>query len=155
MPPHAVLGLVALLLSVLAALSALVYVGVPRTRHALRWPVVLTGVLAMTAVGFTGGTGKTLLTAVESLGSTAEVAAAQAHGHGSDALTTSVFFLLVSVLATVWGPLRPARPAGGTAARWWAAVVGVLAASTLISSAVVLAAALEAVTAGNPAWQVG
>jgi hypothetical protein len=143
-----------MLLSVLAALAALLYVGIPPARRALRWPVVVTGVLAMTAIGFAGGTGKTLLTAVESLGSTTEITAAQAHGHGSDALTTSVFLLLATTLATVWGQLRPTKPAGGTAARWWAAVVGVLAVSTLISSGVVLGAALEAVTAGNPAWQV-
>ncbi|KRD43354.1 hypothetical protein ASE38_03605 [Cellulomonas sp. Root930] len=155
MPAHAVLGLVALLLSVLAALTALVYVAAPQARRTMRWPVVIAGVLAMAAIAFAGGTGTTLLTAVESLGSAGEVAAAQAHGHGSDALTTSVFLLLASTLATVWGPLRPARPAGGTAARWWAAVVGVLAAATLVSAAVVLGAALEAVTAGNPAWQVG
>ncbi|WP_421735863.1 hypothetical protein [Cellulomonas sp.] len=155
MPAHAVLGLLALLLSVLAALTSLVYIGVPRTRRALRWPVVVLGVLAMTTIVFAGEAGKTLLTAVESLGSSEEVLAAQTHGHGSDALTTSVFLLLASTLATVWGPLRPTRPAGGTAARWWAAVVGVLAVTTLVSAGVVLGHALEAVTAGNPAWQVG
>jgi hypothetical protein len=153
-PPHAVLGLLALLFSVLAALAALVYVAAPRTRRALRWPLVALGVLALATIGAAGEAGKTLLDAVESVGPHQEVVAAQAHGHGSDALTTSVFFLLAATLSTVWGALRPGRPPGGAAPRWWTAVVVVLAVSTLVSGGVVLGHALEAVTAGNPAWQV-
>ncbi|WP_315096036.1 hypothetical protein [uncultured Cellulomonas sp.] len=155
MPPHAVLGLLALLLSVLAALTVLLYAAVPGVRRATRWPVVALTVLSMATTAAAAGVGKTLLEAVDAVGPPAEVVAAQAHGHGSDALTTSVFFLLVATLSTVWGPLRPSRPAGGAAARWWTGILGVLAVATLVTAGIVLAEALEAVTAGNPAWQVG
>ncbi|MEZ0446558.1 hypothetical protein [Cellulomonas sp. ICMP 17802] len=151
MPAHAVAGLLALLLSVLAALAALVYAAAPPTRRVLRWPLVALVVLAFAAVIVAGEAGATLLSSVEDVGQPAEVTAARAHGHGSDALTTAVFFLLVAALATVWGPLRPASDGR----RVWAVVVAAIAVTTLVCAGVVLGAALEAVTAGNPAWQAG
>jgi hypothetical protein len=150
MPAHAVLGSIGLLLAALAALTALMYAVAPSVRPVLRWPLVIACVLAFAATVVAGEAGGTLLKAVEATGPPGEVAAARAHGHGSGVLTTAAFLLLAVILSTVWGPLHPTKGRRGV----WAAVVVVVAVGTLVAAGVVLGQALDAVTAGNPAWQV-
>ncbi|MCC2335039.1 hypothetical protein [Cellulomonas wangsupingiae] len=152
MPAHVVLGCVALLVAVLVATAALVYALAPSGRPSLRWPLV-----AGTAVGFAvavvaGQAGGSLLDTVMSSGSSLEAAAAQAHGHGSDALVVSLFFLLVWVLVSTWKMLRPSRDSHARSARIAAGVLVLIAVATIASAALVLYQALQAVSLGHPSW---
>lgn len=154
MPAHALLGSIAVVVSALAALSALAYAFVLPIRRALRWPTVLAAVAALTLVVMAGEAGKTLLEAVEATGSPAEVTAAQAHAHGSDPLLASLFFLLISLVSTVWTAMRPSRDHWTGPMRVAAAVTATTAASTLVFAGAVLYQALHAVAVGHPSWGV-
>ena len=151
MPAHYALASATLIVAWLTALSALVYAGVRPARRALRWPLLVSSSAAVVLVVLTGEAGGDLLRTVEETASAAEVAAARAHGHGSDSLAISIFFLLVAVLSTVWGALRPNRDRW-TGGMWTGALVlAVTAVATLVTSAVVVDAALDAANLGNAA----
>jgi hypothetical protein len=148
MPPHAVLASATLVVAGAAALNALGYAWIARARRALRWPLVVITTAAALLMLLTAQAGSTLLRSVEASASAAEVAAAQAHGHGSDNFAIALACLLVAVLATVWGALRPNRAPRGIGPWTGALVLSVLAVATLATGVVVLRAALHAVGLG-------
>lgn len=152
MPIHVMLGPVVLVLAALAAVASLVYAFAIPTRRALRWPLVVLTAATMIAAIVLGESGGALLETVERTGSAAEVQAARAHAHGSDALTTSVFFLLAVVVSTVWRTLSPSRRSWTTSMRIGATLTVITAAAVLVTGGVVLVDALNAVAAGHPSW---
>ncbi|WP_282944481.1 hypothetical protein [Cellulomonas endometrii] len=154
MPAHAILGSVTLLLSVLSACTAIAYVAVVPARRALRWPLIVLAVASMALVVATGEAGEALLDAVEAVGSPSEVDMATVHAHRSGTVATAMFFLLATVLATVWGPLHPTKRRWSLGMRVAGTLTAIVAVAVLVSAAVVLVDALQSVGAGNPAWKV-
>ncbi|WP_273651697.1 hypothetical protein [Cellulomonas fimi] len=154
MPAHAVAGHLVVIVAPLTALLALVYAAAPRTRTALRVPLVAVGAVTFALALWAGAAGGDLLDQLESAAAAtgqplpAEV---RAHAKGSDALTVAVVVLGVAVLATVWGVLRPRRPAT-TGARIAAGVVAVAAVAVLVTTATVLTEAMGAVWATHGLW---
>lgn len=152
MPAHVVLGFATLLVATVAALVALVHALVPASRRALRWPTLALAVVALVGALATSEAGATLLDAVQATGSAEEVAAAQTHAKGSDTLATALFLLVVAVLSTTWGALRPGRTAWTVGARIGASAVALTAVGTLAGVVLVVGQALAAVAAGHPTW---
>jgi hypothetical protein len=149
MSAHSTLATATLIVAGLASLGALAYAGIRPARRGLRWPLLVTSSAAMVLVVLTGEAGGSLLRTLEETASAAEVAAAREHGHGSDSLVVSIFFLLVTVLSTVWGALRPTRQRW-TVGMWTGAVIlAITAIATLVTSGVVVDAALDAVRLGE------
>lgn len=152
MPLHAVLGVTAITVACIAAALSLIYVASISSRRALRWPVVVGAVVAVTCVAVAGEVSKPLLDAVEATGSAAEVAAAQAHGDGSGALLVSLICLVVAVVATVWNVLRPSHKTWNPRMTIAAVIVALAACATIATAGVVLVEALNAVAIGHPSW---
>lgn len=148
MPPHAILASATLVVAGVAALNALGYAWFTRARRTLRWPLVVITTAATVLMFMTAEAGSRLLKSVEGSAGAAEVAAAQAHAHGSDGFAVAVACLLVAVLATVWGLLRPNRALRGIGPWTGALVLSVLAVATLGSGVGVLRDALHAVSLG-------
>ncbi len=152
MPPHAVLGVAAITVACIAGVLGLIYVAAIGSRLALRWPLVVASALAFACSVVAGEAAKPLLEAVEATGSTGEIAAAQAHAHGSDILTLAVFALSIAVLATVWSVLRPARGTWSVRMSIGGGIVAIASCATIATAAIVLVEALNAVAVGHPSW---
>jgi hypothetical protein len=149
MPAHSVLAATTLVVVSVTSFVALAYAWIRPVRRVLRWPLVVGSAAAGVLVVLTGEAGKTLLRTVEASASAAEVAAAQAHAHGTDDLALSVFCLLITVVVTGWGVLRPNRERW-TAGMWIGALVlASTAVVALVTGGLVLDAALDAVALGN------
>jgi hypothetical protein len=144
MSAHAVLASTTLVAAGAAALGALAYAWAPSVRRLGRWPLVVTSVVASVLSFIAADAGSTLLRSVEASASTAEVEAAQAHGHSADAFVSAIICLLIVALATVWGSLRPGRNHRGTGTWIGALVLTAAAAATLATGGLVLNAALDA-----------
>jgi uncharacterized membrane protein len=149
MSAHSALASVTLVLAGVTALSALAYAWVRPVRRVARWPLLLISTAAVVLAAITGEAGGSLLSTVEASASAAEIAAAQAHAHGTDAFVLSVFGLLVTVLATIWRALRPNREHWSVGMWTSALVLTAFAVATLATGGLVLAAALDAVALRN------
>jgi hypothetical protein len=136
----------------IAAVLGIIYAAAISSRRALRWPLVTAALTAFSLAIAAGLAGESLLAAVKANGSTAEIAAAEAHAHSSDALTVAAFVFAVAVLATVWSVLRPACTRWSRAMAIGTATIALGACATLVTAAIVLAKALEAVSTGHPSW---
>ncbi|MEV4481469.1 hypothetical protein [Micromonospora coxensis] len=144
MPAHSVLATVTLVIAGVAAVGALGYAWVRPLRRTVRWPLLVTATAATVLAFMTAAAGSELLRDVEAAASTAEAAAARAHGHSADGFATAVVCLLVGVLATVWSVLRPNRERWSAGMWTGALVLTVAAVATLVTGGQVLAAALDA-----------
>lgn len=155
-PAHAVLAVITLAVASISAAFALVYAAGPLTRRTLRWPLLVVSTAAFVLAAVTGELGSALLEAVKASGSAAEAQAAQAHAHGSDALTVALFALLVVVASTIWKALNPRKQQHwDTGATIGAVLLAVAGLAVVITAGIVLAAALHAVTIGHPSWTAG
>lgn len=151
MPVHAIAAHLVIVLAPMTAVLALVYASAPTARRRLRLPLVVATLVSAGLVTWAGEAGGTLLERVEAEGSASEVAAATAHGKGSDALAVAVFVLLGLVLGFAWSLLRPGR-LPGTATRLATAVLVVSSVAVLATTWTTLASALGAVWDHHPAW---
>jgi hypothetical protein len=154
MPPHVLVAVITLAVAAVSATLAIIYSLARSTRKGLRCPLVAVSAAACTLAIITGKLGSPLLAAVKATGSPAEIAAAQEHAHGSDALTVALFTLLVVVLATIWKALNPRKEGWNASATIGATFLGLAAIVVIITGGVVLLQALQAVTAGHPTWTV-
>jgi multisubunit Na+/H+ antiporter MnhB subunit len=145
MPPHPVLASATLVATGIAALLSLGYAWSPRVRRALRWPLLATAIAATLGVVVAATAGSSLLHDLEKSAGSAEVAAAQAHGHSADGFAVAVLCLLVVVLATIWSTLRPGRERWSAGMWFGAALLSATAIATIITGGQVLNAALDAV----------
>lgn len=153
LPAHAVVGHLVVIVAPIAALLAAVYGLAPRTRRALRWPLVAGAVLTFALAVWAGQVGQTLLAAVESAapGGAPLPAAVDEHAHGAALLSAASFVLLVAVAVLVPRALRPGRPRG-RASSVGAAVLVLCAVGTLVTTATTLAQAMDAVWSHHPGW---
>lgn len=151
MPDHAVLASTTLVVAGMAALSALGYAWARPIRPAMRWPLLAVTTVATVLVFITATAGSSLLHDVEASASAAEVSAAQAHGHSADGFAIAMVCLLVAVLATIWGVLRPGRERWSVGMWTGALFLAITAIATLVTGGQVLGAALHAVAVRNGA----
>lgn len=155
MPPHALVAVITLAVAAVSATLGIIYALARSTRKGLRWPLLAVSAVACTLAIVAGKLGDPLLAAVKATGSPAEIAAAQEHAHGSDALTVALFTLLIVILATIWKALSPRKERWNAGATIGAILLGIAAIVVIITGGVVLMQALQAVTAGHPTWTVG
>ena len=152
MPPHALVATIALAIAAVAAAFAVTYAAARTSRATLRWPLLAMSAAAVVLTTVAGQLGGPLLDAVKATGSAAEIATAQQHAHGSDIFTVSLFALLVVALSTVWKALSPRKERWNAGAIIAAVLLVVTAVAVILTGVIVLAQALEAVTAGHPTW---
>lgn len=147
MPEHVLIAHIAVMVAPVAAVLAVLYAVAPSTRRTLRWPLVVTCVLAAILVIVAGTAGHALL---EELKATASPAyeAAYRHAKNSDALTTVAVLAAVVAPLAGWGFLKPGAPRSrlGVASAVVLILLGVALAVTTASTVV---DALQAVWGGT------
>lgn len=149
LPAHAVVGHLVVIVAPIAALLAAVYALRPRTRRALRWPVVLGAVLTFALAVWAGQAGGALLDASGPAGQVP--AAVDAHAHGAGLLSAASFLLLVAVAVLVPRVLSPGRPPERRAPIAVTLLV-LCALATLVTTGTTLAQAMQAVWSHHPGW---
>lgn len=147
MPLHVIVGHVVIIVAPLVALVALVYAAAPRTRRALRWPLVASAVITTALVLWAGDAGSHLLAQAAAADGNALPPEARRHAEGSDALGIAVFVLVIIVAAVVWWPLRPGRKKSGPGGKLAAVLLGIAAVAVLVTTGTVLMQAMQAVWA--------
>jgi hypothetical protein len=147
-PIHVVAGESTVIVSLAAAVLAVLYAVRPTARRALRWPLVAAAVVATTLYVWAALAGDELRDRLAAAGPLPDEV--EAHAKGSDNLGLALFLLTVAVLVLVWWLARPGRTGIGAAVA--AAVLVVCAVAVAVTCATTLAEAAQAVWSQQPGW---
>jgi hypothetical protein len=148
MPVHVLAGHLVLLTAPVATLMSLAYALLPRTRGALRWPLLAAVALNCALAIWAAGAGSELYRQLV----TAPGTPAQAHAKAGDWLAVASVSVALLSLALVFWRLAPRRPASGVGHAAAVAVLTVSAVAVGSTTVSTLIPALESVWSHHEIW---